>query len=108
MDRDFAHGGATGSVALNKISQGQTRHLMRTDPDAVLFPIGNLGFQFGFTVESLGQELRAGRLKACLAGIEQVPCISGRDFLDWLKHPDTPGVLRDHVIAYMKAKGRPS
>jgi len=108
MDQDFATGGASGKIALNQISQSQTRHLMRTDPDSVLFPIGNLGFQFGFTVESLCQELRAGRLRSCLAGIEQVPCISGRDFLDWLKHPETPGVLKGHVTAYLKAKGRPS
>jgi hypothetical protein len=108
MSEDFAHGGASGKIVLNQISPTQTRHLMKTDPDSVLFPIGNLGFQFGFTVESLAQELRAGRLRSCLAGVEQVPCISGKDFLDWLRHPETPGVLREHVTKYLKAKGRPS
>jgi hypothetical protein len=92
------------SAALQRRSAAETRHLLRTDPDQVLFPVHSIAVNFGFPPEALRQELESGRLASVAAGIQGVPCVSGKAFIDWLRNGQTPGVLKDHVLAFLAAK----
>ncbi len=92
------------TLALPKLSRAETRTLMRENADAVLFPVHRMALEFSFPPEALRQELEAGRLVAVLAGIERVPCVSGAAFMAWVRNPDSPGVLVNHVLVYLEGR----
>ena len=94
------------TVPLPKLNKSEQRHLMRENPEEVLFPIGRMWFDFGFPPEALRQELEAGRLVAVLAGMERTPCISWASLRDWMTNADSPGVLVNHVKVYLDQKKR--
>ena len=97
----------SGTLGMSRLSNSQTRHMMMHHPEDILFPVVNMRAQFGFEPEALRQELESGRLKAVWAGIEKEPCVTGQAFKDWMAHPETPGVVKSHVIAHMKARAKP-
>ena len=92
------------TMMLQKNSEAETRRLMRTQPDQVLFPVRRMSIEFGFPPEALRQELESGRLVAVQAGLQGEPCVSGKAFLDWTKNGNSPGVLVTHVLAYLAAR----
>jgi hypothetical protein len=91
---------------MERVSTAEARRMLHTEPDAIVYPIVMMRHEFGFPPAALIQELQSGRLRAVKAGLEGEPCVTGADFIAWCRHPDSPGVLVQHVLTHLRNRGR--